>query len=679
MKFTRAGMAVWVVMALAAMAAVGLSMYYPQSTPLLDRSSPSMQSNMPTDAIRENGSQPMLRKPAVRISGEVIGLVHGASLDAVTVNVGGYAFPATIQGHQYSAQINGFPSGAMVVVEARSLHAHFRTVVGSVGRLAQLAGDDGHLVLSERSSLRVSPYSTALAWMVSVVLDGVSPATDAEFEEATRSAVGNDLVQAAYSLASIASGEQALPIGYENGSQLLADRAAFAAFLERPDLLAKAQAYLFEQADSAPLSSLTQLASETVMLSAIAQDDRPLRVSELSLLSRNSDGSFNLYENESGSIPKYSPSLDERGHLLLAPEGKVNFLYLQGSYRDRVSRGHTLRRLTDGESFDVWMVKSRWTQTPLGALGLVEEVDEYRLLSSFDLASQLEPEGWPALTRASRALPWICFSFIPVENLQSCDYVQYQLRANGDGNTFDHEWKVDSNGHPRVADSGQEFSWSLTDDGVLRVENDFVETRFWRIRKGRAHVGPVIYLSTTRSSTEPKVSVVGFDWMITRAFSDFSASEALGIWRYNYAEEEVVAYPSVPYQRMRAFAADGTGDSMIDLPGAYGDARKIRWQVLDNSVFYVQHRLTLGNQTRTSVPDCRTQPLAAGDQCNTDTVYFKPMIKTEDLLHYYGIIETYLQGNTATGARPIWRLESQPSYMKCIDGVCRPSEMARQG
>jgi hypothetical protein len=142
MERKQARMAVWVIVfgVFAAMASTwwAVSQTSGQGRPTAGAS----QASAPDGALRENGSQPLVRARNLVVSGRVLGLPQGQAGLQVVVHVGGQAYAAQVQDQTYMLDIGVPDPSAMVVVEARAGTVHFKTLAGSVGYLRQQAGGD---------------------------------------------------------------------------------------------------------------------------------------------------------------------------------------------------------------------------------------------------------------------------------------------------------------------------------------------------------------------------------------------------------------------------------------------------------------------------------------------------------------------------------------------------------
>jgi len=688
MERKQAGMAAWAIV-FVVFAAVASTWWAVSSAPPSAGvvAAAAAQASVSPGSIRVNGSQPLIPLK-IRVHGRIWGLESGSRPESIEVVVNGRPMPVVLDGFDYTAQIDGSDLDAMAVVEVRSKRVHYRSVLGSVRRLAALAGTDAYLAFDEHSALHVSPYSTALALMVSASLGGTLPASDAAFEQATRRIVGPDLGVATFALRVITQGERPLPVGYQNGTQLLADRVAYSTWLQQngfqtAEIIHRGFVELEFTRGVSQVKEVNELPERLVLTSALAGDAIVSSAEEVTVVERRADGNYSIYENEPGPLAGFSPVAESHPHnVLLLPLHDVVMrnLDLRDRLYERRSRGHSLTRLTRGENFDVWLVRSDWYEKDLDSGAPETEVTEYRVLSGFSLSAQQRMDGWPAMTTAARALPWLCLENYarPYWLLSQCDYVQHQMLANGSGSTFDHEWKLDSAGQPRVPSAGQSFAWSKGSDGVLNVVHPQSDTRFWRIGGGTAHVGHLVYVSR-HTGVAGDQYVAGLTSMVTRAFSEFPAATAVGTWALSHGGVPGFTWPSEAASLRATRSADGSG-LLVSLLS--GNSRPSRWQVVDNSVVDVERRASFAGAPAQHVQDCAAAMAAGASNCLVTTRYFKPLQKMPDLMTYNGILETYLQLYANTPPVPpgqaftLQRIESRPGQMVCVQGECRQAPPA---
>lgn len=637
-----------------------------------------------SEPIRVNGSQPLIPPPHLQLSGEVIGLLPNAAL-TVTAYVGGQAFPARVDGRTYSLSVGRPDDAQMVVLEARADRAHYRSVLGSAHRLRSLAGADSHLVLPEHSSLRISPYSSALAWQIRYALDGRDASSDAEFEQALRSVATDELGIIAFTLAAISMGDLALPAGFATGYDLLQQRDAFRTFVQQSQLGASASRYLFEQDDSAPVTSAAELGEKLVLLSGIPINDVPMQVADISLLERLSDGSFNLHHNQPTREPNYSLTLNSAGAVELHPVGAAdrNYERLDPSPRLmlRASEGHTLRRLTKGQTVSLWLLQSRWLDHDLwNPEAPPQPVTEYRVLSSTSLNDWTRPDGWTGLL-ANRhwTHPWICLQptgSFQLEQLTVCDYVRHDFRINPytrRGETVAHGWSVDAQGQAISPATVQEFQWNNVPSSTLTVNTERVQTDFWRIKLGGTVAVPTIFLARASGGNAEGSTMVGLSLSLLSLLDSPLPFQPLGEWVMGATRNGAPLYLSGLSTITTSRQNDGTGWYRTHYEGVETQYT-LSWQALAGGIYDKRHQTAPGGGGAAQpVTNCLQAMAAGATSCITQVRFFRPLALT--LGRSYGIEEqyqiTHLTPGTGPGAIQVRRVRSSPSYQVCTSGACQ--------
>lgn len=682
MRFAKAGMAVVAMASVAAFAAALMPEFrgIPASTRISGSSQPVLAAT-PAAAIRVNGSQPRIPIAALKLSGEVVGLAPQSTGLAVTVTVGGQTYLATVQGNKYSANI-GRPSPLdMVIVEAKATRVHYRSVLGSADRLRMLAGSDSQVVVAEHSSLRVSPYSTALSWLVRFALGGRDAASVAEFEQAMRSAANRDLETVAYALSAAASGEWPLPAGFSNGYQLLQARDAFRNYVEQSGFQLASQGYLFAQQDAAPVKSISEIPDRLVMIDGVPYAEMPLTAGNLFLLHRKADGSVDLHENKPLVDPNYAIGLDSDGVVGLQPNGAGVRTYDRTAPSpgiiQRTSLGHSLRRLTLGQDVSIWAVRSVWRDVDLWNPGATPvTLTEYRTLSSTALAAWSRSDGWPGTPGLRRTLPWMCMQvggLSQSSSLAECDYVKHAINSFPASYTVEHGWSVDEQMQPQVAFGTEDFTWSLdAAQGVLRIVNAQTDTSFWRLAGQYRSLGPVLYLASGRDDTGAVQTMVGMSLTMVEAIDSLPADAAVGDWQSGYSASGAPTYTFRPFEYLLFRDSNGSGTEESRTHGLPVTTFPLNWTISNDGIYdrRITGQFSSGSRYVGSCVEAFNQG-ASG--CASRIRYFKPLLKTMD--RYYGIEEIYTQTMYAPppGQAPSYsnyRVVSRPSFYACKNGAC---------
>lgn len=630
------------------------------------------------------------------LNGEIAGLATANEPVTATVVVGGRVFPASVQGATYTASVNALSDADMVSVEVVSTRVRYRSVLGSAGKLQAVSGGDGDVTLAERSSLRVSPFSTALAWLVRMGLEGRDAASDGEFETMTRSIVGNDLVMVAYLLDAFASGAVALPQGYQDGQQLLEAPAAYAEFLWTDDFYPASQAYLFSQADYVPFTSLAQLPEVTAMLAPLPINEPAVSVNDLQLLYRQNDGSFALFEDEVlVAHPRYTAAINGQGELALTPVGEAGtrnalrylpFSLFQPLPVHRVSLGHRLRRLVVGDDYSLWASRSLWSDSHHSSAGdFEEEWATYSVWSTFDLnaASLQHPWGQllgDGLQFPTYTLPSACTStqraaYQP--GFGKCTHAPHWFRFPGVGYFFPVDKVGDRMEILPSYDPQRSFSYQLIDNGALRVlrrntpAEPVTDTAFWRYAEGSQASRPLIYLARADGGYFVGASAA----MVEQA--GITRGEPMGSWRTPASEARLARYPALDriFEIRRFSGGSGRDVNVYSNRESTLPSRWSIWSGLGIADYY--YRAKFPNRPNVSMVDnCETAFASGAIGCAPSRVrYFRPQYRVGARI--YGVSDFYsnefLPEAGYTGPYQVQVLDSRADYVECVAGACLTS------
>ncbi|QWP78683.1 hypothetical protein J5226_09935 [Lysobacter sp. K5869] len=631
---------------------------------------------------------------SLTLHGEIAGLAAGATATA-TVFVGGRSYPATVQGDAYSATVEALNGDEIVVVEVASTRARYRSFVGSAARLAAAAGGDADVSLSERASLRVSPFSSALAFLVRTALGGRDAASDAEFENATRSVVGYNLANNAFMLDGWTRGTFALPQGYQDGQQILEAPAAVYNQQVGQINVAPAMAYLYDNADNAPLTELAQLPETLAMLGPIPVNEDSVAVSDLQLLYRQSDGaSYALFEEEPlAEHPRYNAALTAQGEVALAPIGNAGarnalralpFAPTVQSPIQRSVRGHTLRRVAVGDVYSLWMSRTVWFDSHHSAAGDWEqEYPSYSLWSAFDLNAVSAANNWaPLLDGTIEAalyfLPAPCSSprraaaYLPA--FGKCEHRAYWFIRPHGGLVYNPATYNDY--MQSVQGSGSaDFSHEIV-GGRLRIMptpaagEPYVSTTFWRYEEGEPLRRPVLYLSSSSGGY-----MVGAS-MALAPQPGFAPGEMMGSWRGPTSQGRFAQYPA-PYStfEIRRLANGYQRDVSIYFTGSETFTQGEWWSGSLGVADYQYLMRYPGATTTRPASHCREAFFGGASECAPSRVrHFRPLQRVGSRL--YGLVDFY--SNTAlkpqgyTGTYDTRYMDSRADYIECVAGACLP-------
>lgn len=631
----------------------------------------------PAEPIAVEGSRPKQPPINLTVSGEIFGVVLGSVSDAVLVRVGNRSFAGQIQGGSYVATINSLDPAEMVSVEVTNGAVRRRSVVGSFRKLIQRSGGDRRVEAVELPSLRVSPWSSVLAFMVRTALGGRDAVSDAEFEQASRTLSGNDLINAYYLLANPLSIPYFLPSGYRDGQQLLENENVYRNWIAaQPTSLGRRTA-VFAQNDYAALSSLSELPEQTLMLGPVPLQGFPVYSEAVQMLLRNADGSYKLYESEPVSaMPSYRASLDGSGDVVLQPLTPRVVEGYQGVLRMRMAQDRiVLRRLFDGERYDLWASRSEWTRTyPENPEEPPTAITTVNMWSVADLQAVARQGAWTSAPNR-RVLPWPCRNPVQypgsTKRFASCDFVQHRFDPGGGGSTEDHGLKVGANMQPQAAGSGIAFAWS-TSGSQLRVQGPEATLRYWSIDGDDGVADTVVFLADGSAGEIAGHTMAGMSGSLATEDVPFSAAQALGTWTGATTLQVATAYPSTHYSMTIQRDPGGDGEQR-DYEYAYG-ARNImaRWQVLSGRVFDTRSRAAFGSGATSYVRDCASAFAAGAVTCApTNVRYFRPFKRVGD--RWYGIEEVHSHTTlTPPGYTGTYDVTSvvRLSFYQCTAGAC---------
>ena len=630
---------------------------------------------------------------ALTLHGEIAGLAAGAPATA-TVSIGGRSYPAEVQGNAYTAAFTALSGDEMVVVEVASTRARYRSALGSAARLAAAAGGDAEVTLAERASLRVSPFSSALAFMVNKALGGRDAGSDAEFENITRSIVGQHLATAAYMLNGWTSGAFPLPQGYTDGQQALEAPAAVYNQAIMQANSAPAMAYLYDNADNVPLTGLSQLPEAMAMLGPVPLNEASVAVSDMQVLYRQSNGvDYALFEEEPlVDHPRYSAALTAQGAVALTPVGAAgsrNALRAVpvaggGSVQvtvQRVSRGHELRRLVVGDVYSLWMSRSLWFDSHHSATADFEqEFPAYSWWSAFDLKAVAAAHPWSQLlsdplVSPTYVLPTPCNSNRRAAHLPAfgkCEHREHYFGRAGTGYVFAPPTVNDSMGLD-LPNSARNFTPDLA-GGALRITQAPVNGQpssritFWRYEEGDALRRPVIYLSSTGGGYMAGAS------MALMPEHDVSFYKPAGSWRGPLSQGRLAwnPLPTSTFEIRRLGLGVQRDVTVFDNGGE--PFTPGRWYpTVVRGVSDYQYTAKFGSNPPRPVVDCDSAFATGASECAPSRVrHFRALQRVGTRL--YGVVDFYsnaaLKPAGYSGAYEVKYMDSRADYIECVSGEC---------
>lgn len=640
--------------------------------------------SVPADAIRVNGSQPLVPLRSLRVSGEVLELPDAAGVPAVTVYVGGQAYPALVQGRTYSAEL-GYPNlEAMVVVEARAPRIQYRSAVGSVQRLRMLAGADGRVEVSEHAAMKVSPFSTALESAVRFALGGRDAVNDAEFAEGVHAGTNAELELTAYVLLNVAHYPEQLPAPYETGYQLLQDRVAYRQFSSYPWVKQYGSGYLFRQdQDGSALRSLSELPQKLVLQDGLPFRDIATRVNRLIMLSRLPDGTYELHTNSSWYRPRFTAQLTDRGVVTLTPIERVWQGFVDnGVAAERSVYSYSLRRMASvAGGVEAWAFNATY-RLPPGSFGGFRSADEFSVLAGVSLDVWRDPQGWASISGRVAALPSFCTAATPEnpsQHLAPCDHLQHRLAVGG-GHTLEEGWRVDPATLEPVAPSrSQAFAWSSDADGALNLTTTGADVRAWRVRTplvgGGSALGPANVVVLARSRTQATLGQERLELSLAtvRQIETITTQRGGDEWQVSGARTERQLYSAQNAIVTRVSRrADGTGTTSYSAAGATLSSHDGFWQALPSAVYDGRSVGYMSDGTARQFRTCSSAIAAGAVACAVQYSAFRPLMAHGGRV--YGVTSVYQTPidftNGVRTVKPLERSVVQSTYYECLAGNC---------
>lgn len=614
-----------------------------------------------------NGSHPLTPwgpGGKLTIAGDVVELATPGAAMTVTVSDGEQTVEATVSGNGYSAVLGGYVAGSaprMVTVDVRSTRVHYVSVLGSLGRLQALAGADNHLSLDEQPTLRVSPYTTALALQVRFARKGVDAVNDEEFELGMRGTDSRSMMAASYLMAAIAKGTRALPAGYEDGYALVADRNYFTSIIGTNPMLANYRTYLASAPASAPVASLQDLPQQLVMANALPYENYAMTTEAVVMLQRQAADVFEVLESKPISNPRYSALLDAAGDVKLQAIGspQENFVATDGTNLVRYYVGYTLRRLYRGSKYSQWLVQ---IDTEQRDQGYVYPDTQYRVLTAVNMDAWRQPGAFSTINSQMRMLPWLCVDAASVQ-LKECAYGLYWRSNNAFAVDFSNKVQDDLTPLPRVQGGLLVSAPPVDAQGGLHIITDETETVFWRVDRSSTVLGTVVYVARSTSGPTAGQARVGLGFTSIRMAPEELFFNPIGEWTDGRASV---------MQRYGTFGggttiatrtADGSGSQTTSADSSNPNLQWLTWQVQDNVMF---NRFFDSNVTQGMT--CAQWFQQFQYPCITRVVYFNPLLRLGT--RFYGVEEDYQRTEQPDGSYTMIRRGSYPQFHDCNSGAC---------
>lgn len=608
------------------------------------------------------GSRPPHALVALTLDGLVTGLASPDAPLEVDVLVGDSPVRAHVSGRRYRASI--LASGdALIRVRARSTRVDYRAIAGTAARLKRASGGDGVVDERELGDLVVSPFSSAVDWLVGKVRQRF-PALD--HEEALKRIDSGAVVELAYVLTAVTQGGIALPDGYTTGQALVENPQAYASVLSaNPPDPGSIDAVL----DAAPLVTLTSLAQipePLVLVGDVRGADRDLEAGRTLALTQRTAGQFILYANDPMKDARVSAQVAD-GQLTLAPAATV-YRYREHNGQGLLDEllGMSVRRLTAGERFSLWLTNADW-RTLNVATGAQTHHRERRLWTGVDTAREaqrLRPLG-------TRALPWICPGTRgPWQVPTVCQYAPHTLQGNGTGTTQYHGWKIDSAMQPvDTAAAGRSFT-HVWDGGAYTITHAEASVRFIGLGASTAFT-PTLFMA---EGTGAQAGMTLSGYLLSLRSATSSDPSPLGVWSLAATRAQPQRWP-MPEETFRVERlADGTVDDRYLLDGQSQEQTPGKWTSAAGGQVYDLRSVAVFDSQSRYVVDCARAFSEGATRCAPVRYrYFKPLVRFG--AQVWGVEEYYYQSAAplAPGQTPNYRITlavSRPGMYECQAGAC---------
>jgi hypothetical protein len=649
------------------------------------------------EPIPVHGSRPLVPPVHLTLAGEINALSSPYASATVSVHVAGQVVPATVTYDQaYRASIQA-PPDAMVSVEVLSSRVRYRALLGSAAQLKRRSGGDGVVVPSEHASLRVTPWTTAIAFLSVRALGGRAPGSGAELERTRRAlassdgwstGVKSDIASIAHVLAEVARGTIALPAGMATGHDLIADPVAFQQVLETEGVQAAALEYPVLAPVHVPLRSLADVPQQLMLVTRMTVADLPTGARNAQLLVRTAPGryrvyfdpwTFPLYDQVPAPPvqPEFVASINDAGELQLVPDGPVDIEEPETGGGHVSIESIVLRRMTDGERHDVWASRTTWVRFYPDRPERESEKKSHTVVWwGSEPAAIAKPVTWHAEGRPV-ALPTfrLAAATMPGSSgmtLIHWENVQHRFDPDGNGITLEPGWKVDDSMQPRAGDPGGRFSWSRHDAGRrIRVSSEGVDVDFWVVDDADPVADLVFYKATVPSGPSAGQTLVGAVLAIGGAALPISDAQAHGVWKLASASMDL-AYPDAYAPAYFVRHADGTADEYLDARGLEGSATLSTWAVAGDRLYDTRYHALFDGYGR-YVKSCADAFAAGASECAPVRIrVFKPIARVGARI--YGVTDFYHQLSRHppgyTGPYKIVRNGGGMIYYDCIEGGC---------
>jgi hypothetical protein len=625
--------------------------------------------------VPRNGSRPLTVPVTLKVSGVVDGLGPGTSPTRVTLRSGSRTYDATLSGNTYTANLSGLDHSGMVSVEVEAPRVRYRSIVGSFLSLKIDSRGDRAVTVAEHPALRVSPWSTSLAWLVERGLGGAVP-SDAEYRRVLGSVNGTDAIKMAYVLARFAEGTFDPMPPHATGMALVEDESAYRALLsvETPDVLA--QEWMIQQADGVPVTSLASLPASFGLLGARPVDD--LAASQTALVLINAGGNaWRFASSEFESPPLLDASLVSGGVVRLVPQTpwvreKYESVELGYSLIRQELQSIQLKRLTasTGAGKGLWAVQRDWLDTAVYFPELPPRSrQDMVVLNGVDLDAAARPVDW-ALQHGEAAMPWLCRDNAALATdqvvLKVCEYALHQFVGHGTGVVLDFGPKVDKDLAPAPGAPGSTFQWSSGPGNRLTVVGPEASTRFWLLDAADSDYPRLVYSSGNASGE----SLAGVTLALVDEGVTLSSSDIVGSWLNSFSIATPILYPDPGLFLFFERNPDGTAQERSLGVGEQEQTVSHRWIHQDGILRDTRYQAYFPDGSRKRVLDCAAAIAGGADKCIAErSRYFRPLRRIFGRV--FGIEHIYYNPEYLDIDDSRAQLvASRPNFYECDSGAC---------
>ena len=624
-------------------------------------------------AVPRNGSRPLTVPVTLKVSGVVEGLAPGTSPTRVTVKSGARTFDAQLSGNAYTANVSGIRDSDMVTVEVEAPRVRYRSIVGSLLSLKIDSRGDRAVSLAEHPALRVSPWSSSLAWLVEHGL-GRPARSDAEFRRVLGSVEGTDAINIAYILSRFAEGTLVPMPPHADGLALIEDEASYRALLssEAPG----AADWMARQADGVPVPSLAALPASFGLLGARPVDD-VASSQTAQVLTRAAGNTWRFAGMEFESPPLLDASLESGGVVRLVPQTpwvreKFEIVELGYSKIRQELLAIELKRLTAPGAADkgLWAVRREWVETAVDFPQLPpRSYQTLAVLNGVDLDAAARPVDW-ALQHGQVAMPWFCRdnALLATDGivLKVCEYALHQFRDDGTGVVLDHGPKVDKDLAPMAGAPGPTFRWSTGPGNRLDVAGAEADTTFWLLDPVDSQYPRLVFSSRNQTGE----SLAGVTFALVDEGVVLTSSQIVGSWLNSFSMATPILYPDPGLFLFFERNADGTAqERSLDISHSEQTIPH-RWTYQGGILRDTRYRAYFPDGSSQRVLDCAAAIAGGADRCIAErSRYFRPLRRLSG--RTFGIEHIYYNpGYLDIDDDRAQMIASRANFYECDSGTC---------